>query len=431
MARGTALFAALLAILATCAAAAAGTASAASATDPYVVVYDRDVTDVDAATKARAVRLGFATRFRYHAAVEGFAARLTDRQARALRADDRVAAVVEDEVFTGEGKATPAPTPASEVVPTGVRRIGGPRGAASGAVAVLDTGIDLKNADLNAVSGRNCVATASPAQDDHGHGTHVAGTIGARANGAGVVGLAPGTKLYAVKVLNAKNAGTLSQLLCGIDWVTQNAAALGIDVASMSIGGAGADDGACGRVSGDARHRALCASTAAGVTWVASAGNGKGDLAKTVPASFSEVLAVTAMTDSDGVAGATGGAPACSKAEVDDRAALGYSNFAVSAEDAAHTIAAPGTCILSTKLGGGTGTMYGTSAAAPHAAAAAALCHGTASGGAGPCATLTPAEVVQRLRSDAAAQATAQNGFAGDALHPFAGKAFGHLVAVP
>jgi hypothetical protein len=184
-------------------------------------------------------------------------------------------------------------------------------------------------------------------------------------------------------------------------------------------------------VSGDARHGALCASTAAGVTWVASAGNAKADFAKTVPASFSEVLTATAMTDSDGAPGAAGGAPACFKADGDDRAALGYSSFAVSAEDAAHTIAAPGTCILSTKLGGGTGTMYGTSAAAPHVAAAAALCHGTAADGPGPCAPLTPAEVVTKLRTDAAAAATHANGFGGDALRPFSGKAFGHLVTVP
>ena len=421
--RSIVLFA-LVVLFATVIAAAAGTAAARGKPRPHVVVYAPGVEDVDAATLERAKRLGFATRFRYRSAVRGFAARLTTEQVDALREDPRVDAVVRDTTFTADGKRAPAPAPAAEVVPAGVQRLGGPRGAASGAVAVLDTGIDLKNPDLNAVSGRNCVVTSSPAQDDNGHGTHVAGIIGARADGTGAVGVAPDTRLVAVKVLNAKKSGTLSQLLCGIDWVTQNAGALGIEVANMSISGAGTDDGACGRVSGDPQHRALCASTAAGVTWVTSAGNAKADFAKTVPASFGEVLTTTAMADTDGRPGGLGAAPSCLRNEVDDRAASTYSNYAVGAADTAHTIAAPGTCVTSTKLGGGTGTSYGTSFAAPHAAAVAALCHGTVAGGPGQCQSLTSAQVVERLRADAAV-APASYAFTGDPLR------FGGLVAVP
>ena len=76
------------------------------------------------------------------------------------------------------------------------------------------------------VTGVNCVKPGTPAQDDNGHGTNVAGIVAARNTGKGVVGVAPGTRVYAVKVLNNRAVGTLSQFLCGINWVAANAAAL-------------------------------------------------------------------------------------------------------------------------------------------------------------------------------------------------------------
>ncbi len=166
-----------------------------------------------------------------------------------------------------------------ETAPPGVRRAGGATPAlahqpATSAVAVIDTGIDLANPELDAVSGVNCVKPGTPAQDDNGHGTNVAGIIAARNTGSGVVGVAPGTRVYAVKVLNNRSVGTLSQFLCGINWVAANAAALNIRTANMSIGGVGLSDGACGTKSGDSEHKAICAATAAGVTFVVSAGNG-------------------------------------------------------------------------------------------------------------------------------------------------------------
>jgi subtilisin family serine protease len=99
----------------------------------------------------------------------------------------------------------------------------------------------------------------------------------------------------------------------------------------------------------------------------------------------------------------------------------------VSAADSAHTIAAPGTCVISDKLNGGTSTYYGTSQAAPHVAATVALCIG--SGGAtGPCAGLAPAQVIARVRSDAAAAASLSNGFAGDPLRPITGRYYGYVA---
>jgi subtilisin family serine protease len=165
----------------------------------------------------------------YGAALKGFAARLTDTQIARLKADPEVAAVVPDIPFHADA---PGPVAARETVPPGIRRVRAATttqasAAANGAVAVIDTGLDLANPDLNAVSGVNCIKPGAAAQDDNGHGTHVAGTLAGRNTGSGVVGVAPGTKLYAVKVLDLRSSGTLSSILCGIDWVTKNAAASG------------------------------------------------------------------------------------------------------------------------------------------------------------------------------------------------------------
>jgi subtilisin len=134
---------------------------------------------------------------------------------------------------------------------------------------------------------------------------------------------------------------------------------------------------------------------------------------------------VTAMTDTDGISGGLGPAP-CISRQKDDTYAT-YSNYALSLVDQQHTIAAPGTCIVSDGIGGGTSTYYGTSQAAPHVAGSVALCLDDA-GVPGPCAGLTPAQILVRLRSDAAA-ATTNRGFSGDPLHPITGKYFGNLVA--
>lgn len=276
------------------------------------------------------------------------------------------------------------------------------------------------------MSGTNCIKAGTAAADDNGHGTNVAGILAARNNGATVVGVAPGTKVYSVKVLGSNRSGTLSQILCGIDWVTNNAAALNIKVANMSIAGAGSNDGNCGNTNNDAEHKAICRSVAAGVTYAAGAGNNAGKLGLYVPAAYPEVLTVTGMSDSDGVAGGTGPVPACKKGEKDDTYAS-FSNFATTAADQAHVIAAPATCVVSDGKGGGTSTYYGTSQASPHAAGAAALCINDG-GVAGACLNLTPAQIVSRMISDAKGVATASNAFAGDPLRPVTGKYFGYLI---
>ena len=401
--------------------AALATAGPAAASGRWIVTYDPSAGSVDAETNARERAEGFAASRRFHRAVRGFAARLSSAQVAGLRADPEVASVTPDRPVQANG------------VPTGVRRIGAvsgssTRGASTAAVAVIDTGIDLDHPDLNVQAGTDCTGTGS-SDDDEGHGTHVAGTIAASNGGSGVVGVAPGTALYAVKVLNGQGNGYDSWVICGLDWVTQHAAALNLKVANMSLGGSGVKS-TCG-TNADPLHEAVCHATGAGVTVVVAAGNAGRDFGQTpvdTPAWFREALTVTAMSDGDGLAGGAH-APGCTSAEGDD-AYASFSNFASLEADAAHTIAGPGVCILST-FPGGYAVGSGTSMASPHVAGEVALCLGE-NGTPGPCAGLTPAQIVSGLRADAE-QAASQGlgGFTGDPGHALANRFYGYLGRAP
>lgn len=380
-------------------------AHAAGRPGRYIVVLRDGAGDPGAVAADHARRYGASQpRYIYRAALRGYAATVPDDRLDDLRADPRVAFVSEDR-----------PVSALDTVPTGVDRIdaepvSSPTADAAGpGVAVIDTGSG-PHPDLNVVGGKNC-STGSSFNDGNGHGTHVAGTIAARNNGSGVVGVLPGAPIWSVRVLENNGSGTWSSVICGVDWVTANAAALGIKVANMSLGGSGSDDGACGTRNADALHAAICRSVAAGITYVVAAGNSGTDFKGSVPAAYDEVLTVTAMSDSDGQPGGAGPAPACRTSERDDRYAS-FSNYAVSSADANHTIAAPGVCITSTWPGGGTATISGSSMATPHVAGAAARC---IAGGA--CGGLSPSQIAAKLRGDAAAR-PASYGFVGDPNSP-------------
>ncbi|MEY4226030.1 MAG: hypothetical protein RL190_787, partial [Actinomycetota bacterium] len=277
---------------------------------------------------------------------------------------------------------------ATDPVPTGVARIGGP-GTVSAypGVAVIDTGI-AKHSELNVQGGWNCLSGPVRSWGDaNGHGTHVAGTIAARANDAGVIGVAPGAPLYAVRVLDRTGSGTWSSVICGLEWAVRNANS--VKVVNLSLSGGGTDGGDCGSANGDALHRAVCSAVAAGITVVVAAGNTGTDIAGSVPAAYDEAITVSALADYDGAAGGTG-SPTCGGYGGDDTFA-GFSNFARTEADRAHMLAAPGACIRSTWLKGGYQTLSGTSMASPHVAGAAAVLLAATPG-------LSPAAVRDALR---------------------------------
>jgi len=376
-----------------------------------------------AAVAAEHARAGGARVRSVYRGVGGYAASLTPQQLAQIKSDPRVDLVDEDLPVEAD----------AQVLPFGVDRVdadkssdhaGSGRGkSVNAAVAIVDTGIDLSHPDLEAVPGTNCVTPGSSPQDDNGHGTHVAGIVAARDDQSGVVGVAPGARVVAVKVLDSSGFGRRSQLICGIDWVTRNAAAVGIVAVNMSLSGRGADDHNCGATNGDALHRAICRSIRkTGVTYVVSAGNHGADLAGFVPAGYGEVLTVTAMADTDGARGGLGPPPDCQNG-ADDKYAR-FSNYAsVGSGNEQHTIAAPGVCVLSTWPGGFTHELSGTSMAAPHVTGTVALCIANQS-----CAGLQPAQIVAKLRADAAARGRSY-GFKGDPDHsPPPGQYLGFLV---
>lgn len=219
----------------------------------------------------------------------------------------------------------------AQTLPTGVNRIEGDKsstlagngsGSVNVGVAVIDSGINKTHPDLNVAGGRNFASWGS-ANDKyevgHGHGTHVAGTIGAKDNASGPVGVAPGAPLYGVKVLDNTGSGARSWIIKGIDWVTANADK--IKVANMSLGGSGSDDAESGKTCNtttDAYRKAICGSVGKGVTYVVAAGNSNADMKGYVPAAYNEVLTVTAVSDSDGTPGGKGAAPSCRTGEKDD-----------------------------------------------------------------------------------------------------------------
>jgi subtilisin len=188
----------------------------------------------------------------------------------------------------------------------------------------------------------------------------------------------------------------------------------------------GSDDSNCGHTKKDPIHQAICASTAAGVTYVVAAGNAATDFQNTSPAAYNEVLTATAMDDTDGEPGSlTPPSPSGCAQHTGDDVFASFSNFATLPADQAHTVAAPGVCDLSTAKGGLYATSSGTSDASPAIAGAVALCIAN-----GPCAGLTPAQIVQKVVADAQAYNTTNPGygFQGDPIRPVAGKYYGYLI---
>lgn len=354
-----------LALAATMVATLLGPTASASVTMERVVVVLADgVARPGATASDLASRAGGTVSQVWTVALKGFAAEVPAAAIEGLRRDPRVAAVEADRVFTAFGE-----------IPSGIDRIEADKklplettnqdfsSAANPSnqvgVAVIDTGIDSSHPDLNVVSGVDCARNSGCVNglpgDGNGHGTHVAGTIGAKDDGAGVVGVIPGVDLYAVRVLDNRGSGYLSWIIAGLNWVAARAGT--IDVANMSLGATGSDT---------SLENAVRNTISAGVTIAVAAGNSAADAGNYTPARVAEAITVSAVADGDGKAGAAGSIT-CRSGEADDRFAS-FSNYGSVVD-----IAAPGVCITSTWRNGGYDTISGTSMATPHVAGAAAL----------------------------------------------------------
>jgi subtilisin family serine protease len=425
----------------------AGTARATPIPGQYIVVL-KDAADAPT-VEAKHQRQGAKIAQRYGSALKGYAAQLSDPTLNAVRADPNVAFVQQDQTV----KAGPQPTKSVQALPNAVNRIDGDQSSTLSGdghgivdlnVAVLDSGIDPTHLDLSVAGGVDCNKDANTGFGDvEGHGTFVGGVIAARDNKTGVVGVAPGARLWSVRVLNGKGNGNDSDVVCGVDWVTATRTdkdgTNDIAVANMSLSGTGQDDGNCGRTNHQALHLAICASTAVGVTYVAAAGNDSKDFQSTHPATFDELLTATSMRDIDGEPGGFGDtASSCEPTFGPDDSPAPFSNFATLPNDRAHTLSAPGVCVASTGWTASCASdqvphpsecyavASGTSASAPLVAGTVALCIYFKQ-----CAGLAPKQIVPKIVADAAAYNAANPGygFTGDPLHsPNPNRYYGYLI---
>jgi subtilisin len=338
--------------------------SVSAASAPYIVVL-HDTADARAVAPAQASRFGFDVGHVYTSALQGYSATMSPTVAEALEASPAVRWVQEDRPVSIDAQTTPTGINRANADASPTAAIDGVDQRVNVDVAVIDTGADLSHPDLNIyrAGAKNCSVGAINANDLNGHGTHVSGTIGALDNGSGVVGMAPGARIWPVKVLTDAGSGLNSDVICGIDYVTANASQ--IEVANMSLGGAGSDDGNCGNSDEDAMHTAICESVDAGITYAVAAGNDSEDAANSTPAAYDEVITVSALADFNGLPG--GGAPSTCRSDVDDT----FANFSNYGSDV--DLIAPGVCINSTWMLGGYNTISGTSMASPHVAGGVAL----------------------------------------------------------
>ena len=291
--------------------------------------------------------------FTYEHTIKGFAVRASAQPgknpvAEMRRANPRIQSCEQDQVMKAFVVQKGGGAPSGQLTPWGITRVGGVGSPSSNTAWVIDSGIDLDHPDLTVDVGRSVSFVSGGDPDDkNGHGTHVAGTIAAKANGFGVVGVSPGTTVVSVRVLGASGSGSTSGVIKGVDYV--GATGGSGDVANMSLGGG------YSKALNDA-----VISASARVKFTIAAGNSAANAQNYSPASAngSNIYTVSASDSSDRLAS--------------------FSNFGSDVD-----WAEPGVGIQSTYKGGGYATMSGTSMAAPHLAGI------LVQGGVKPCGTIS------------------------------------------
>lgn len=320
---------------------AAAPLAARSENAPIYLVTFHEGVDVRATANELARGHGFGLRFVREHAAKGFSAAIPEHRVAALAADPRVK-LVERDAFVqlirpieisarpGGGGGT-----SGQTTPWGITRVGGAGDGTGKTAWVLDSGIDLTHPDLNTSRACHTYFIGTSPSDGNGHGTHVAGTIAARNNTQDVVGVAANAYVCSVRVLGNSGSGSYEGIVNGVNFVAANGRSG--DVANMSLTGIGANA---------TLENAVAAAAQLGIRFVLAAGN-NGQLASNeTPARLNanNVYTISATDSKD-----------CMPS---------WSNYGNPPVD----YAAPGVSILSTRKGGGTTSMSGTSMAAPHVA---------------------------------------------------------------
>jgi subtilisin family serine protease len=302
----------------------------------YIVALKAGAT---ASATGLAAKYGASVGHTYGHALRGFEARVSQAGAMRLAADPAVESVTQNSIVWGDGTQSPVPSWGLDRIDQRNLPLNNtynfPDSAGAGVTAyIIDTGIEFGHADFGgrAVSGFDAVDGGS-ADDCHGHGTHVAGTVGGTS-----FGVAKAVRLVAVRVLGCDGSGTFAGVIAGIDWVTGDHDPGERAVANMSLGGSRNRD----------VDNAVTASIADGVSYAVSAGNSNTNACNQSPARTPNALTVGATAIND------------------QRAS--FSNIGRCLD-----LFAPGVNIVSARLGGGSVAFSGTSMSSPHVAGAAAL----------------------------------------------------------
>lgn len=309
--------------------------------DSYIVTLKDSAAKSDSAQgKALAKKYGASIERTYRSALNGYAVEASAAEAKKFAADPAVASVSQNRTFTVSATQNNPPSWGLDRIDQRSlpldQRYTYPDKAGEGVTAyVIDTGVRISHSDFGgrAANGYDAIDNDNVAQDGHGHGTHVAGTVAGTA-----YGVAKKAKVVGVRVLNNQGSGTTAQVVAGIDWVTANAVKPA--VANMSLGG-GADS---------VLDAAVQRSIASGITYAVAAGNESTNANTKSPARVAEAITVGSTTNTD--------------------ARSSFSNFGAVVD-----VFAPGSSITSTwnTNDTATNTISGTSMASPHVAGAAAI----------------------------------------------------------
>jgi subtilisin family serine protease len=303
----------------------------------YIIVLKEGVAGPREVAREMAAKHGADVFFTYEFALKGFAARIPEARLPHLASDPRVRYIEPDGVASVIAQELPWGVDYIDADQSSTRAGDGSGSVDGMGIAIIDTGIDTRHSDLNVAGGINYSGGKSDNYaDGNGHGTHCAGIAAAKDNGIGVVGVAPGASLYAVKVLGNSGSGSWSAVIKGCDWVTARAGT--IDVANLSLGGP----------ANQAVDEAVERMVSAGIVVAVAAGNDGADASDYSPARTPNAITVGAHDRS----GAT-----ASFSNTGDRV----------------DVYAPGVGILSTYKKSSYAILSGTSMAAPHVAGAAAL----------------------------------------------------------